>query len=69
MTDPCEIKDFLDDTANILTQALLTVGELRGWVVYFLEALEAETQNRAAYEELLADLVTDINLRLDNGRW
>jgi hypothetical protein len=64
-----EIKTLMDDTAKDLTQALSTVGQLRGWVVYLLEALEAETQNRAAYEEMLVDLVEDIQLRIDSGGW
>ncbi len=59
----------MDDTAYDLNQALLTVGELRGWVVYFLEALEAETQNWVAYEEMLSDLVEDVQLWIDSGVW
>lgn len=69
MSDLYEIKTLLDDTARDLVQVFPTVGELRGWVVYLLEALEAETQNRAAYEEMLGDLVEDIQLRIDRGGW
>ena len=68
MSDLYEIKTLLGDTARDPSQALSAVGQLRGWVVYFLEALEAETQNRAAYEEMLTDLVEDIQLRIDSGR-
>ncbi len=38
-------------------------------VIYFIETLEAETQNRTAYDEMLVDLVEDIQLRIDSGRW
>ena len=69
MTDLYEIKTLLDDTARDLVEVLPEVGELRGWVVYLLEALEAETQDREQYEQMLTDLVTDVSLRLDHGGW
>jgi hypothetical protein len=69
MTELYEFKTLLNDTAKELTQALSTVGQLRGWVVYLLEALEVETQNRVAYEEMLVDLVEDVQLRIDSGGW
>jgi len=69
MSEFFEIKNMLDGTAKDLTQTLSTVGQLRGWVVYLLEALEAETHNRREFEEMLTDLVEDINARLDSGGW
>lgn len=47
MIELYKIKTLMDDTARDLVQVLPTIGELRGRVVYFLEAQEAETQNRA----------------------
>lgn len=69
MSEFFEVKNLLDGTAKDLTERLATVGQLRGWVVYLLEALEAETHNRREFEEMLYDLVEDINTRLDSDGW
>jgi hypothetical protein len=42
---------------------------LRGCFFYFLEALEAETEDQEEYKQMLADLVTDVSMRIDSGRW
>ena len=69
MTELYEIKTLLDDTAKDLAQVLPDAAEWRGWVVYLLEALEAEAKDRGEYEQMLADLVVDVGLRIDSGRW
>jgi hypothetical protein len=69
MNESHEIITVVDDTAHDLAQVLPNVGELRCWVVYLLEALEAETQDLEEYEQMLTDLVTDVSLRIDSGRW
>ena len=69
MTDPYEIKTILDDTAKELVQILPYTSNLRGWVVYFLEVLEAETKSKGEFNKMLVDLLEDIELRIDSGSW
>lgn len=68
MTDIFKIKSLLDDTSRDLTQVLPTE-ELRGIVIYFLEALESEAEDRKEFEQMLLDLLDDIDRRLDSGKW
>ncbi len=68
MTDIFKIKKNLDDTAQDLTQ-ILPVEELRGLVIYFLESLATRSEDPEEFEEMLDDLLEDIEIRIDTGKW
>lgn len=37
--------------------------------MYFIEDIEVETGTTKVYEQMLADLVEDVGIRIDSGRW
>ena len=65
-TGPETAQMLLDVAAERL--APLPLGAWRAWVCYFLQLLEAET-DEDSYHAFLEDLVSDIDKRLRDGHW
>lgn len=69
MEDFNDLQSLLDRTAQDIAGLTHDPGEWRGSVLYLMKLLESKSQDRQAFEAMLANLCEDLAIRVDGARW
>jgi hypothetical protein len=69
MNDMSELQSLLDGAAQELTGMTVDPVMWRNGMIYLMKVLESQSQDREAFESMLANLCDDLAIRLDAARW